>query len=133
MVQLFPGLAHYWTIWTPAFAGVTTRVRAQMERQPCVYILASGKHGTLYIGVTSNLMGRLWQHREKIVKGFTSRHDVFRLVYFEQFGEMDAAILREKRLKKWNRDWKVRLIEEDNPEWHDLSLDWGFEPKQRRR
>ena len=101
-----------------------------MERQPCVYILTSGKHGTLYIGVTSNLMQRMWQHREGIIKGFASRYKVFRLVRFEQFGDMTIAISREKQLKNWHRDWKINLIEQDNPEWLDLSLEWGFEPKR---
>ena len=101
------------------------------EKQPCVYILASAKHGTLYIGVTSDLMQRLSQHREGLVKGFTSQHCVFHLVRYEQFGDMDRAITREKQLKNWHRDWKINLIERDNPEWVDLALDWGFEPKHR--
>jgi putative endonuclease len=100
------------------------------ERQPCVYILASSRHGTTYVGVTSNLLGRIYQHREKHLSGFTSDHDVFRLVWFEQHETMDSAILREKRIKKWNRDWKIRLIEENNPEWLDLATSFGFEPMQ---
>lgn len=104
----------------------------QTQKQPCVYILASDKHGTLYIGVTSNLMRRLWQHREGLMPGFTTRHRVYRLVRFEQFDEMDYAIAREKQLKNWHRDWKINLIERDNPEWLDIALDWGFEPKHLR-
>ncbi len=91
-------------------------------------MLASRKHGTLYAGVTSNLIQRLHQHREKTVSGFTNDHDVTRLVWFEMHETMEAAIQREKRIKKWNRDWKIRLIEEENPEWLDLGTSIGFEP-----
>ena len=89
-------------------------------KQPAVYILATGKRGTLYIGVTSNLVARTWQHREHLVDGFTKRYDVTRLVWYELHGTMDTAILREKQLKKWNREWKLRLVQEFNPEWRDL-------------
>ncbi|WP_188658155.1 GIY-YIG nuclease family protein [Sphingomonas metalli] len=99
-----------------------------MAKQPCVYILASGLHGTLYIGVTSDLMARLAQHRAGAIKGFTSRHGVTRLVWYEMADTMDAAILREKQLKKWNRDWKLRLIEKGNPTWVDLAIALGFDP-----
>jgi len=75
------------------------------ERQPCVYILASYPRGTLYIGVTSNLIGRLWQHRNHALPGFTSRHDIHMLVRFELFADMERAISREKQLKRWRRDW----------------------------
>jgi len=85
-----------------------------------VYILASGKLGTLYVGVTSDLLRRLYEHRNKLVPGFTSDHGVHRLVWFEQHGSIEAAIAREKRLKRWRRDWKIALIEESNPDWHDL-------------
>ena len=85
-----------------------------------VYILASSIGGTLYIGVTNDLIRRVWEHRENSVEGFTSTHDVHKLVYFEQFDDIEHAIVREKRLKRWNRDWKIRLIEEKNPNWHDL-------------
>jgi putative endonuclease len=85
-----------------------------------VYILASRIGGTLYIGVTNNLVRRVYEHRMKCVDGFTSKYDVYRLVYFEQYGDIEAAILREKRLKKWNRAWKIRLIEGVNPNWDDL-------------
>ena len=103
------------------------------DRQPCVYILASGKHGTLYIGVTSNLMARLHQHREGLIEGFTSRYGVDRLVRFEMFDDMANAITREKQLKKWNRDWKLNLIESDNPEWVDLAVSLGFAPAIPKR
>jgi putative endonuclease len=89
-------------------------------KQPAVYILASQKYGTLYIGVTSDLVQRIWQHKNHCVQGFTDSYDVNLLVHYELFGDMDHAILREKRLKKWNRAWKVRLIEEGNPQWRDL-------------
>ena len=85
-----------------------------------VYILASKIGGTLYIGVTNDLIRRVWEHREQVVDGFTRKYDVHRLVYYEQFDDIENAITREKRLKKWNRDWKVRLIEENNPDWDDL-------------
>jgi putative endonuclease len=89
-------------------------------KQPAVYILASGTRGTLYTGVTSNLVARTWQHREHVVDGFTKRYDVTKLVWYELHGTMDTAILREKQLKKWNREWKLRLVQEFNPEWQDL-------------
>ena len=90
-------------------------------KQPVVYILASKPYGTLYIGVTSNLAGRVEAHRIGLVDGFTKEHAVSTLVYFEVHAGMYEAIQREKRLKKWNRAWKIRLIEEKNPEWRDLS------------
>ena len=85
-----------------------------------VYIFASRIGGTLYIGVTSDLVRRVYEHRTKAVKGFTSRYGVARLAYFEVFGDVGVAILREKQLKKWERAWKIRLIEERNPNWADL-------------
>jgi putative endonuclease len=85
-----------------------------------VYILASRIGGTLYIGVTSDLVRRVYEHRQKSVKGFTKKYDVDKLVYFEQFDDAENAIKREKLLKKWNRAWKIRLIEEFNPNWDDL-------------
>ena len=89
-------------------------------KQPAVYILASRRNGTLYIGVTSDLVQRVWQHRNNVVDGFTKRYGVHMLVWFELHEDMVSAITREKRLKKWNRAWKLRLIEEMNPEWKDL-------------
>ncbi|MNN49502.1 GIY-YIG nuclease superfamily protein [compost metagenome] len=89
-------------------------------KQPAVYILATKKNGTLYIGVTSNLVARTWQHREHVVEGFSKRYNVIQLVWFELHETMESAILREKQLKKWNREWKLRLVDEANPEWRDL-------------
>ena len=89
-------------------------------KQPAVYLLATKENGTLYIGVTSNLVARIWQHRQHVVEGFTQRYDVTRLVWYEQHETMESAILREKQLKKWNREWKLRLVRELNPEWKDL-------------
>jgi putative endonuclease len=85
-----------------------------------VYILASDRNGTLYTGVTSNLVQRIWQHKEKAVPGFTTQYNVGRLVYFAELATAEAAITREKQIKKWNRAWKLRLIEEQNPGWDDL-------------
>jgi putative endonuclease len=90
-------------------------------KQPVVYILASRPYGTLYVGVTSNLAARIEAHRAGVVAGFTDDYGVHMLVYFEVHSEMYEAIQREKRLKKWNRAWKIKLIEELNPEWKDLS------------
>jgi putative endonuclease len=89
-------------------------------KQPCVYILASKRNGTLYIGVTSDLARRVWQHREDLLEGFTKQYGVHMLVYYEVHSGMESAIVREKQLKKWNRAWKLRLIEESNPTWRDL-------------
>ncbi|MBX7459831.1 GIY-YIG nuclease family protein [Qipengyuania huizhouensis] len=98
------------------------------ERNPCVYILASQPRGTLYIGVTSDLMKRLYEHRNGIMGGFTTRYHVHRLVHFEMFGDMEQTILREKQLKRWHRQWKINLVERDNPHWEDLALGFGFGP-----
>jgi putative endonuclease len=90
-----------------------------VDKQGYVYILASEPYGTLYIGVTSDLVGRVWQHRAKVHEGFTSKYDVVRLVWYEVHDRIDEAIYREKKIKKWNRDWKIRLIESENPDWSD--------------
>ena len=89
-------------------------------KQYYVYMLASKIGGTPYIGVTNKLVRRAYEHREKLVEGFTKQCDVAKLVYYEVQTEIEAAIVREKQLKKWNRAWKVRLIEESNPNWDDL-------------
>jgi len=89
-------------------------------KQPAVYMLASQRNGTLYIGVTSNLIGRIWQHREGVVEGFTETYAAKCLVWYEMHETMESAIVREKALKKWNRLWKLNLIEERNPCWIDL-------------
>jgi putative endonuclease len=99
-----------------------------MPKQPAVYILASDRNGTLYTGVTSDLIGRMHQHRSHHVDGFTKRYDVGRLVWFEMHETMESAILREKQLKNWRRAWKLELIEGTNPRWRDLAEDFGFEP-----
>jgi len=91
-----------------------------MDKQPCVYMLASQKNGTLYVGVTSNLIQRIWQHKNNQVSGFTQRYQVHLLVYFERHETMESAITREKQMKKWNREWKINLIEKGNPQWKDL-------------
>ena len=91
-----------------------------MKKHPCVYILASGRNGTLYVGVTSNLIKRVWEHKNNQVDGFTKKYRVHDLVYFEQTDDMSAAIVREKQLKKWKRSWKIRLIESVNPDWRDV-------------
>ncbi|OQW45116.1 MAG: endonuclease [Proteobacteria bacterium SG_bin5] len=101
-------------------------------KRPCVYLLASRRHGTLYIGVTSNLLARLHQHREGLIPGFTKTYAVHHLVWFEPHETMESAILREKALKKWRRDWKLALIERHNPEWLDLAAGLGFEPASNR-
>ena len=89
-------------------------------KQPAVYILASRMNGTLYIGVTSDLVRRVWEHKNDLVEGFTQRYGVHRLVWYELHVTMEAAILQEKRLKEWRRAWKLRLIQRINPEWEDL-------------
>ena len=101
----------------PAEAGIQFRI---IMKNPCVYILASHRNGTLYIGVTSDLVKRCWEHRNALTMGFTKKYGVHQLVYYELHQEMYSAITREKQLKKWSRTWKLRLIEEHNPQWNDL-------------
>ena len=91
-----------------------------MPREYYVYIMASGRHGTLYIGVTDNLIRRVYEHRRDLLAGFTKRYGVHLLVHYEQSADISVAIWREKRLKKWKREWKIQLIEKDNPTWRDL-------------
>ncbi len=91
-----------------------------MRKQPAVYILASRRNGTLYIGVTSDLQKRTWEHKNDLIEGFTKGYSVHRLVYYELHEEMVSAIRREKQIKKWKRDWKLKLIEGENPDWNDL-------------
>ena len=93
------------------------------DRQPCVYILASGVRGTLYVGVSSNLQTRTAQHRQDLVPGFTRKYGVHTLVWFEAHEAMESAILREKAIKAWKRAWKLKLVEDTNPEWRDLYPD----------
>lgn len=89
-----------------------------------VYILASKRNGTLYIGVTNNIQRRIYEHKNNLIDGFTKNYSVHRLVYYEETNDSKSAIAREKQLKHWNREWKLRLIEEKNKDWNDLSLDW---------
>jgi putative endonuclease len=89
-------------------------------KQPCVYILASKRNGTLYVGVTNDVVRRAWEHRNDVIEGFTRAYGVHRLVYAEFHSTMLDAITREKRIKHWRRAWKLELIERDNPTWHDL-------------
>ena len=91
-----------------------------MDKQYYVYILANKRSGTLYTGVTSDLRKRIYEHRQGMFNGFTKKYHIHRLVYFEATSDVNSAILREKRIKKWRRNWKIELIEEKNPEWNDL-------------
>ena len=99
---------------------VKTGIQVKMSKQPAVYILASKRNGTLYTGVTSNLQKRAWQHKNDLTAGFTKQYAVHLLVYCELHDNMMSAITREKQMKKWNRAWKLELIEEQNPDWKDL-------------
>ena len=96
------------------------RQTINMKKSPCVYILASKRKGTLYIGVTSDLIGRIYRHKSKLVEGFSKKYSIHILVYYEQYEDMYSAITREKQLKRWNRSWKIKLIEKSNPKWRDL-------------
>ncbi len=98
-----------------------------------MYILASRRNGTLYIGVTSDLAARVYQHRTGALRGFASKYSVARLVHFEMFGDMYTAIAREKQLKNWHRAWKVALIETENPFWEDRAVELGLDPLPAHR
>ena len=91
-----------------------------MEKQGYVYILANKPFGTLYIGVTSDLIRRVYEHKQKFIEGFTAHHGLDKLVYYEIFGDIAAAILREKQMKEWKRGWKLKRIVDFNPDWQDL-------------
>ena len=91
-----------------------------MNKHPAVYILASKRNGTLYIGVTSDLVKRIWEHKNNVVDGFTKRYGIHNLVWYEMHESMQSAIEREKKLKDWKRAWKLDLIEKENPDWQDL-------------
>ena len=93
-----------------------------MEKQPTVYILASKRRGTMYVGVTSDLLKRVWTHKNNMVEGFTKKYNVHLLVWYEMHGNMESALIREKRIKEWKRAWKIELIEKENPRWEDLYL-----------
>ncbi len=92
-------------------------------KQPAVYILSNKRNGTLYVGVTSDIVKRIWEHKNNLVEGFTKKYGVHQLVYYELFDDMYTAISREKQIKKWRRLWKTGLIEKNNPEWRDLTKD----------
>ncbi len=92
-----------------------------MEKQPCVYLLANRRNGTLYAGVTSSLVKRVWEHKNNFVEGFSKRYGAHMLVWYEMHETMESAILREKQIKKWRREWKINVIQAMNPEWCDLS------------
>jgi len=102
----------------PAKAGIQ-KVNV-MDKQFFVYILASKRNGTLYTGITSDLVKRVWQHKNNSVEGFTKKYDAKILVYYEIYNDAESAIIREKRIKKWRKAWKLKLIEEKNPLWQDL-------------
>ena len=102
----------------------------QREFQPTVYLLANRKNGAIYTGVTSNLIQRIHQHREGTFDGFTKQYGIKRLVWLEPHATMEQAIVREKRIKKWLRRWKMELIERDNLGWRDLAVDLGFAPQE---
>ena len=93
------------------------------DKQYYVYILSSKKYGTLYTGITSNLVQRIWQHKEGLAEGFTKKYNVHHLVYYEIHFDVYEVITREKRIKKWNRQWKINLIEQNNPQWLDLGIE----------
>ena len=97
-------------------------------KEPCVYLLANFRNGALYVGVTSDLLMRLAQHRDETFGGHTKRYGIKMLVWFERHDTMESAILFEKKLKKWKREWKLALIEKDNPDWLDLAENFGFDP-----
>lgn len=98
------------------------------ERRPCVYILASRHYGTLYTGVTADLVARIIQHREGVFGGFTAQYGVKRLVWFDPVPTLQEAFEQEKRIKRWRRDWKIALIERSNPQWEDLAIGLGLPP-----
>ena len=104
----------------PAKAGIQLRPQTQMTKRPSVYILASKRNGTLYIGSTDDLYWRTREHKEHSLGGFTAKYDVTRLVWFEEHETRESAFIRERRMKEWNRAWKIRLIERSNPRWRDL-------------
>ena len=106
---------------TPWKHGAESREKGKaVSKQPVVYILASKRNGTLYIGVTSDLVKRIWEHKNNLIEGFTKRYGVHHLVWYELYESMESAIEREKRLKEWKRAWKLELIESSNPNWQDL-------------
>ena len=112
-----------WKVWKNGFfvIPVNTGIHTAMKKY-YVYILASKRNGTLYIGVTNDLIRRVYEHKNDLIDGFTKKYGVHSLVYYEQYDEVVNVIQREKRLKKWNRQWKIELIKKENPEWKDLYM-----------
>ena len=96
-----------------------------MNKSCAIYIMTNYQETTLYIGVTSNLQRRIWEHKNKVVEGFTKKYNVDKLIYYELTDSIESAINREKQLKRWHRNWKINLIKKMNPEFKDLSLDWN--------
>jgi putative endonuclease len=120
-INILPAAQNIFYGWIPAFAGMTKKPGGHsMNKQPCVYLLASKRNGTLYVGVTSDLIKRVWEHKNHVADGFTKRYGVDRLVWYEVHETMESAIGREKALKEWQRAWKLELIEKFNPDWKDL-------------
>jgi putative endonuclease len=116
--RLGPGLRRYdVNAVTPVEAGAQSHF---MNKSPCVYIMASSRNGTLYIGVTSDLTKRVWEHKNNAIEGFTKKYSVHTLVWYQVFDTMPQAIRNEKQIKEWKRKWKLELIESSNPEWKDL-------------
>jgi len=103
-----------------SFAGMTVEDGHDSMKEYYIYLLASKRNGTLYIGVTNNLIKRVWEHRNNVIEGFTQKYNVHKLVYFGACNDAGSAITREKQIKKWNRQWKIGLIEKSNPNWKDL-------------
>ena len=97
-----------------------------MEKIYFIYIISNKKNGTLYIGMTNNLARRMYEHKNKLIEGFSKKYDVCKLIHYEIFNDPSSAIHREKLLKNWNREWKIKLIEKNNPEWRDLCSELGF-------
>ena len=101
--------------------------------EPCVYLLAKRYRGALYTGVTSDLIGRIHEHRERTFGGYTAGHDIKRLVWFERHDDIEAEIRREKTIKRWRRQWKFNAIDEHNADWRDVAIDFGFPPLRSKR
>jgi len=101
--------------------------------EPCVYLLANRYRGAIYTGVTSDLLARIYQHREEVFRGFTAEYQVKRLVWFERHDDIEVAIRREKTIKRWPRQWKFNVIEETNPDWRDLAEQLGFPALTKKR
>jgi putative endonuclease len=108
----------------PAQAGISNENKKAMNNQFYVYILTNKGNTVLYVGVTNNLKRRVYEHKTHLNSGFTDKYNICKLIWYDCFLTPDNAILREKQLKKWNRTWKERIINEMNPEWKDLSMDW---------